>query len=513
MRPTARSAQVSAVIGLLCLAWLPAGRGWAASCGPAPKAAPQRWTGGESFPPLPLPATPLRRSEKKRPPAPPPLIAKLQYGKEVEGTDEKGNKYKYLDWTNAAGDMQGLLARFNQDLGLRYRGVELNPVANFPASPKEFPILYLTGREPFSFSAELRSKLRWYLQDGGTLLCNASSGSEDYLKAFVTEINTIFPKQKMQLLTPDHPVFSCYYKLGEMDHRDKDGKYFRQAPQLMGINIGCRAAVIFSPYDLACGWDGHTHDTGRRVWSEKTGPEDAYRIGVNILTYVLAESSLGRALASDKVYFEQAEPAGDSLVFAQVVHGGDWDPTPAAAMNLFKHCAEHSTLGVKFRREPVDLAKAEAFSHPVLYMTGHDDFKLSEKEADTLRSYLKGGGLLVADACCGRKAFDAAFRRELGRVFAEAKLEPLPKDSPVYSAGGGEPITRVTYSPMLAKNKPDLLAPSLEGLTVGGQLVVIYSRYGLGQGWQGEMCPYALAYSSRDALKLGMNILVYALAH
>ena len=42
-------------------------------CGPPPRAKPQSRTGGESFPPLPLPATPLRRSEKKRPPAPPAL--------------------------------------------------------------------------------------------------------------------------------------------------------------------------------------------------------------------------------------------------------------------------------------------------------------------------------------------------------------------------------------------------------------------------------------------------------
>ena len=36
----------------------------AASCGPPPRAKPQRRTGGESFPPLPLPVTPLRRTEK-----------------------------------------------------------------------------------------------------------------------------------------------------------------------------------------------------------------------------------------------------------------------------------------------------------------------------------------------------------------------------------------------------------------------------------------------------------------
>ncbi|MHB8903255.1 MAG: twin-arginine translocation signal domain-containing protein, partial [Thermoguttaceae bacterium] len=49
-------------------------------CGPPPQAKPQSRTGGESFAPLPLPVTPLRRSEKKRPPSPPALIGKVVLG-------------------------------------------------------------------------------------------------------------------------------------------------------------------------------------------------------------------------------------------------------------------------------------------------------------------------------------------------------------------------------------------------------------------------------------------------
>jgi hypothetical protein len=492
----------------------------AVSCGPAPEASPHRWTGGESFPPLPLPATPLRRSEKKRPPAPPALIGKIQYGKMVVGVDEKGGKYTFRAWTHAVGDMKGLLRQVQKSLGLRYRGVELD-LGSFSfspreipvLSPREIPVLYLSGRERFEFTPELRAKLRWYLQDGGTLLANASSGSEEYVKAFVQEINTIFPKKKMRPLEEDHPIFRCYHKLGGVEQRAADGKYFTGPVMLMGINIGARTAVVFSPYDLACAWDHHTHDEGRRVWSRKHGPRDALRIGENIVTYVLAEHRLGRHLASSKVYFEQEEPAGDSLVFAQVTHGGDWDPTPGGAMNLFRHAAASSTLGVKFRKEAVDLGKAEAFNHPLLYMTGLHDFRLSDDEVRTLRSYLRGGGLLVADSCSGRKSFDAAFRREMKRVFPDAGLEPLPSDSPVYSAAGGEPVREVAYSPMLRRNKPDLTAPALEGISVGGKLVVIYSRYGLGDGWQGEHCPYALCYEPADALKLGLNVLVYAMSH
>ncbi len=42
-----------------------------------PIAHQNRISGGESFAPLPLPATPLRRTERKRDPAPPALVGKI----------------------------------------------------------------------------------------------------------------------------------------------------------------------------------------------------------------------------------------------------------------------------------------------------------------------------------------------------------------------------------------------------------------------------------------------------
>lgn len=42
-----------------------------------PVAKQNRISGGESFPPLPLPATPLRRTERKKEPAPPALVGKI----------------------------------------------------------------------------------------------------------------------------------------------------------------------------------------------------------------------------------------------------------------------------------------------------------------------------------------------------------------------------------------------------------------------------------------------------
>ena len=53
--------------------------------------------------------------------------------------------------------------------------------------------------------------------------------------------------------------------------------------------------------------------------------------------------------------------------------------------------------------------------YPLLYMTGHHDFRWSDQEAAWLQQYLKAGGMLLADACCGRLAFHLAFEREMAR--------------------------------------------------------------------------------------------------
>ena len=74
-------------------------------------------------------------------------------------------------------------------------------------------------------------------------------------------------------------------------------------------------------------------------------------------------------------------------------------------------------------------------------------------------------------------------------------------------------IQQVSFSPMLTSENPELQTPQLEGISIGGALAVIYSRYDLGCGWEGQTHPYARGYSPRDALRLGANCLVYALTH
>jgi hypothetical protein len=212
-----------------------------------------------------------------------------------------------------------------------------------------------------------------------------------------------------------------------------------------------------------------------------------------------------------KVYHQENAKTREEFVFPQIVHTGDWEPSPSAAMNLLKFLGKHTTMEVQFKRIPVDLRKVEAFNYPFMYMTGHEDFEFNEDEVRVLRSYLANGGVLLADACCGRVAFDTAFRREMTKVLPKSGLKVLAAKHPIYSAL--VPISRVKYTPWVREQEPTLTAPTLEGVTNGGVLCVIYSRFGLGSQWDGLTRPYAKGYSHEDALKLGANIVTHAMTH
>jgi hypothetical protein len=168
-------------------------------------------------------------------------------------------------------------------------------------------------------------------------------------------------------------------------------------------------------------------------------------------------------------------------------------------------------MEVKFKREAVRIKDPQAASYPVLYITGHYDFAWDEEETATLRRYLQAGGMLIGDACCGRLAFDQAFRAQIGRVLPDHPLRPLPLDHPLYQLLYD--VRRVEYTPRTQEDFGALETPSLEGISLDGRLAVVYSRFDLGDGWEQFPHPYSYGYRESDALKIGTNLLVYAVTH
>jgi len=473
-------------------------------CGPPPKAAPQHRKGGESFPPLPLPATPLRRTEKKRPPAPPALVGKMALGP-IRWVTRDGKRSKYRDWMTDPADVDSLLKWTSDKLAIHYRSVE-SDFDHFSFDPRELPALLLAGHNAFSLTDEVRARLARYVADGGMIIGDACCGWKDFAESFRAEMEAIFPSRPLRKMLPDDPVFSSYYKLGDLTYKRGDGTTYTEEPCLESIDFGCRAGVVFSPRDLTCGWDGHEHPRGERVVIDQ-----ARQVGANLITYLLGTYQLARFMSTTKVYHEAAEPSRDDFVFAQLVHEGDWDPDPSAVHNLLKFARDNSTLEVKFRRENVRLDDARTAGYPLLYMTGHREFHWSDEQAARLRGYLTAGGLLLADACCGRISFDASFRRQIAKVFPQQKLQRIPADHQLLQCHFD--VRQVGYTPRVREDFGPLETSELEGITADGRLMVVYSRFDLGNGWEQFPHPYSYGLKDDSALQLGTNAIVYAMTH
>ena len=466
-----------------------------------PQASPQRRNGGEGVPPLPLPATPLRRSEKKREPSPPALIGNITFS-------DAALKKSGIKWGTTVIDIEQWVNFTNDKLAQRYRFVGTD-FGKFSYDPGELPIIYMTGWQPLpKLDDNTIAHLRQYLMDGGTLIVHSSCGRPEFNDSFRREAARIFPDREMAAIPTDHPLYSSFYKITQMRVRKNSEPWKTIPPYLETINIGTRAAVIFSPIDLSCGWNADAHPIEGGVLYDQ---RDALQLGSNIMTYCLAEYQYARFFDHQKVYHQAADATRDQLVLGQIVHNGDFDATPHGLPNLLKTIDQSTTAKVQFKRVLVDPDKQDMFGFPILYMSGQRDFRFSDTAVKHLRDYLAHGGVLVVDCAIGSSEFDVAFNREIKRIYPDRELKSLPIDHPIYNYVYD--ARRVDLAPLAKQLFPNVDAPVLKGIEIEGALTVIYSPLSMSAGWEQLPRAYDKGYADQDSIKLGVNVFVYATTH
>ena len=479
--------------GLLAADWLP------------PRRKPHRRKGGESFPPLPLPATPLRRTEKKRPPAPPALIVRLMHGG-LRSITYEGKEYKFWDWNTNPGAVKRLLKIVHSQLGWQYTQQQIS-FARLEPKPEQYPILFITGHMPLDFSDAQKKTLKEYVEAGGYVIFEACCGARKFFDSSVKTVRAMFPGRPLVRLAPDHPLFRCRYVIDKTTYNVAGKKRtVNEAPEVFGLDIGCRTAVFVFPHGISNGWD-RFHDPG----ADDFEFEDAERLGVNLIVYCLSYLKLGRFLSQSRVYYEQDKPEEGAFVFAQLVYAGNWDPNPTAALNLLAELARCSPALAKVKRVAVDPEKDDLTRYPFLFLTGHDTLNFSDKALERLRNHIASGGFLLVDACCHRAEFTRSFLKTLKKIFPDSELKRLPADHPIYSAKFK--LAGVAYTEESRKVEKDLPPLPLWGVDVNGSTRVIFCPYALGNGWEKESHPFTVGIESEDALKLGVNIITYCLTH
>ena len=125
-------------------------------------------------------------------------------------------------------------------------------------------------------------------------MADAICASRPFAAAFRRELAEALPGATLQRIPPDDPLFTTVYggyDIRQVALRDPQATDDAQPiaarvrqvePQLEGIELDGRWAVIFSPFDIRCALESH-EAIGCRGYTQ----QDAARIALNVLLYSL----------------------------------------------------------------------------------------------------------------------------------------------------------------------------------------------------------------------------------
>jgi len=262
--------------------------------------------------------------------------------------------------------------------------------------------------------------------------------------------------------------------------------------------------ALVSRFCMAIGWQGEVKDEYQAYM-----PESARKLGVNVFAYSSAMRAWAKNDAHVQKFVDPEASSASKISMVQIMYDGVWK-TRHAGISVLLHTFNTKTdVPVKFALKETKLANNEIFDSPMLYITGHENFRLTKQDAVNLKKYLESGGFLFAEACCGRKNFDLAFREQIKVIMSKNPLEPIPPDNVIFRLPNVIKTCGVTPS-LAAQVGGNAIPPKLEGVEYNGRYVVVYSPFGMAGGWEMSQSPYAFGYNDASSLQLGQNILMYA---
>jgi hypothetical protein len=379
------------------------------------------------------------------------------------------------------------------------------------------PLLYLNGHV-LRLTDKEKNIVREYVNNGGFLFAEACCGARQFDSDFRSLMDELFPDSKLRRVPPDHPV---WYASGKFALKPSD--FFDRDESLWGIQQGCKWVVLYSPKPLAGYWEDNLFDRGRgRV---------AFQLAANIIAYATGLEPPRPRLT--EVAIVQDDPVSNKkpkrgyLEVVQLAHDGDWRPAPRAMRFLMEEVRKTGvdvllttaqarlSDGVGLDDGPVRRINDSLF----FYLHGRRSFTPSPRALKDLRFRLEGGATLLADACCGSRAFDEAFRLTMTEMWADQKLklEPIPLTDELFSRElNGVKISEVRCrreAPDGQRASPEYqsVPPALEGIKYKDRWVVIYSRYDLGCALEKHQSTDCLGHDYASAALLGKAAVLYAL--
>lgn len=181
--------------------------------------------------------------------------------------------------------------------------------------------------------------------------------------------------------------------------------------------------------------------------------------------------------------------------------GGDYYANPTSVPNLIKYFNQTFETKISVDVPYVEAGSQAIYQYPFIHMTGHGNVAFSSSEAENIRNYLLSGGFLHIDDNYGMDQF---IRTEIKKIFPNHQLVELPFNHPIFNQ-------KYKFNGLPKIHEHDDKRPQAFGIIEDGRLICLYTfETDLGDGWEDEQVHNDTKNKRQEALKMGVNILMYA---
>lgn len=184
---------------------------------------------------------------------------------------------------------------------------------------------------------------------------------------------------------------------------------------------------------------------------------------------------------------------------------GDWYWGNSSIPNLLRFARENSDFALDTLERQVKISDPDLFKYPFLFATGHGVISFSSDEKERLRQYLAGGGFLFVNDSYGMAK---TFLKEMAGLFPEREVVELPFSHPLYHSFYDFP----NGPPKIHEH--DNRPPRGYSIILNGRVVVYFLvESDIGDGWEDSQVHNDPPEKRREALRMGLNLLAYALLY
>jgi hypothetical protein len=112
---------------------------------------------------------------------------------------------------------------------------------------------------------------------------------------------------------------------------------------------------------------------------------------------------------------------------------GIWNERPRDAANLARWAGRNIEHELNWQVVNLKVASSDLHDAPILYLSGSQPLDFAKPELDKLRSYVEEGGIILANADCGKPAFADSFTALGKKLFPKYDFRQLPQAHPIFT--------------------------------------------------------------------------------